>query len=231
LYARYYWYGCYPYYWYGYNPVPYQYGNDTYNYYTYNYYGSDSSGPVSGSDLGDIADYQAEQPEPATTADEYFDAGVKAFEAGDFKTAVAKFALARQLAPDDKVLIFAHSQAYFAVGDYNAAAQVLRAALAKVKPLTEGVFYPRGLYSSDDILFGQIDELSVKANQDQQDTDLQLLLGYQWLGIGELDKAAEPLENAGLDSLNGPPANALLELLEELQRARTTEAEAPQETD
>ena len=93
----------------------------------------------------------------------------------------------------------------------------LRAAVAKVNPVTEGVFYPRGLYSSDDVLLKQVDDLSETANQNKQDTDLQFLLGYQYLGLGELDKAAEPLKNASFDSLNGPPANALLQLLDKLQ--------------
>ena len=131
--------------------------------------------------------------------------------------------MARQLAPDDKVLLFAYSQAYFATGDYKSAAQVLRAAVAKVNPVDEGIFYPRGLYSSDDILLKQVEDLSVKANQNKQDTDLQFLLGYQYLGLGELDKAGEPLNNAAADSLNGPPANALLQLLDKLQAAQAEE--------
>ncbi len=225
LYVRYYWYGCYPYYWYGYNPIPYEYG-DTYNYYTYNYYGSDTTGPVTGSP----PDYSTQQPAAETTADQYFDDGVKAFEAGDYNTAIAKFALARQLAPDDKVLVFAYSQAYLAVGDYKSAAQVLRAAVAKVNPADEGIFYPRGLYASDDILLKQVEELGEKTNQNPQDTDLQFLLGYQYLGLGELDKAAGPLSNATTDSLNGPPANALLQLLDKL-RTTAAQTETPSEND
>jgi len=231
-YARYYWYSCYPYYWYGYNPIPYEYGSDTYNYYTYNYYGSDE--PVTGPTPSSLPDYSAQQPLPETSADQYFDDGVKAFEAGDYNTAVAKFALAHQLAPDDKVLVFAYSQAYFAIGDYKSAAQVLRAAVAKVNPAEEGIFYPRGLYSSDDILLKQVDDLNVKSIQNPQDTNLQLLLGYQYLGLGELDKAAVPLKNATIDSLNGPPANALLQLLDKLQATQAepqTQTPTPQESD
>ena len=213
-YLRYYWYSCYPYFWYGYNPIPYEYGGDIY-YYTYNYYGN-SAGPVT----GNVPACSAQQPAPETTADQYFDDGVKAFEAKDYNTAIAKFALARQLAPDDKVLAFAYSQAYFAIGDYKSAAQVLRAAVAKVNPVDEGIFYPRGLYSNDDILLKQVDDLSAKASQTPQDTDMQLLLGYHYLGLGELDKAAAPLKNASADSLNGPPASALLQLLDKLQTAK-----------
>lgn len=217
-YYRYYQYGCYPYQWYGYNPVPYQYGSDTYNYYTYNYYGSDAKGPLSEQELNSMRDYKAQPPQPSTSVDEYFDAGVKAFEGGDYNTAIAKFALAREQAPDDKVLVFAYSQAYLSAGDYKSSAQVLRAALAKVtNPLTEGVFYPRGLYESDDVLLKQIDVLAEKANQNKQDTDLQLLLGYQYLGLGELDRAWEPLNIAGADSMNGSSAKTLLQMLDKLQ--------------
>ena len=214
VYVRYYRYGCYPYYWYGYNPVPYQYEGDTYNYYTYNYYDSEGS-LTSTSSMGPVQPTQP--PASETSADQYFDDGVKAFAENDYRTAIAKFALASRIDPDDKVLPFAYSQAFFATQDYKAAAQVLRAALAKVDPVNEGVFYPRGLYSNDEILLKQIDELNTAANQNRNDSDIQFLLGYQWLGIGELDKAVEPLNNARHDILNGPPANALFNLLDKLQ--------------
>jgi tetratricopeptide (TPR) repeat protein len=181
-----------------------------------------------------MSSYTPQQPAPETSADQYFDEGVTAFGADDYNTAVAKFALANKTATDDKVLPFAYSQAFLATGDYKSAVQVLRAALAKVNPVTEGVFYPRGLYSSDDILLKQVDDLSVKTNQNPQDTDLQLLLGYQYLGLGELDKAAVPLKNATIDSLNGPPANALLQLLDKLQATQAepqTQTLTPQESD
>jgi hypothetical protein len=226
-YMRYYWYGCYPYSWYGYYPIPYQYG-DTYNYYTYNYYGSDN-GPVSDDKLSSLSSRKAEQPAAATLADTYFDEGVKAFEVGDFETATAKFAQASSLAPDDKVLAFAYSQGLLAFGDYKAAARVLREALTKVNPVEEGVFYPRGLYWSDEILFNQIEILGKKAQENPNDADLQLLLGYQWLGLGELDKAEAPLTSASLDSTNGTSAKTLLQLLDKLQteqtRAGTPEAD------
>lgn len=174
-----------------------------------------------------MQNYQAQPPPQQTSVDEYFDAGVKAFEDGDYNTAIAKFALAREQAPDDKVLVFAYSQAYLAAGDYKSAAQVLRAALAKVTdPLTEGVFYPRGLYTGDDALLAQIDTLAEKANQNKQDTDLQFLLGYQYLGMGELDKAEEPLAISSVDQMNGPPAKMLLQMLDKLQTEQEKQPKA-----
>ena len=230
-YMRYYWYGCYPYYWYGYNPVPYEYGGDTNNYYTYNYYNSDSSSGqmTSASSYGNEAvdqstlkqaEEQAKPPASATPADTYFDEGVKAFGNGDYGMAAGKFAAAKALSPQDKILPFAYSQALLAEGNYSEAAASLREALAKVNPESEGVFYPRGLYSDDDVLFKQIDTLSEAANQNTQDANLQLLVGYQQLGIGELEKAEAPLQQASSDQISGPAANSLLKLLDKLQAAK-----------
>jgi len=237
---RYYWYGCHPYMWYGYYPIAYEVPGNTYNYYTYNYYYDDDnivaseSGqvvdgirPVDHNTFADVreklAQQKAEEPEPETLADTYFDEGVKAFEAGDYNIAIEKFAAASELAPDDMVVPFAYSQALFATEQYCQAAEVLRAALAKVCPEKEGVFYPRGLYSSDDILFEQIEHLTKKAELFSFDADLQLLLGYQWLGIGEVDKAVEPLQRASQDFENAAAATILLDLLAKIKTNNETE--------
>jgi hypothetical protein len=47
--------------------------------------------------------------------------------------------------------------------------------------------------------------------------DLQLLLGYQLLGLGQRDKAVEHLTNACLDLENSQAATVLLNLLEKLE--------------
>jgi len=237
---RYYWYGCHPYRWYGYYPIAYEVKGDTYNYYTYNYYyddddtvASESSQvvdgikPVDHNTFADVREKLAQQkagePEPETPADKYFDEGVKAFEAGDYNIAIEKFAEATELVPDDMVLSFAYSQALFANEQYCQAAEVLRAALAKVSPEKEGVFYPRGLYSDDEILFEQIERLTKKAELYSFDADLQLLLGYQLLGIGEIDKAVEPLQRAGQDLENADAAKILLDLLEKIKADAETQ--------
>jgi len=231
---RYYWYGCHPYMWYGYYPIAREVKGDTYNYYTYNYYYDDNDivasessqvvdgiKPVDHNTFADVreklAQQKAEEPELETPADKYFDEGVKAFEAGDYNIAIEKFAEAMELAPDDMVVPFAYSQALFASGQYCQAADVLRAALAKVCPEKEGVFYPRGLYLDDDILFEQIEHLTKKAEQFSFDADLQLLLGYQLLGIGEIDKAIEPLQRASQDFENAAAATTLLDLLAKIK--------------
>ncbi len=217
-YIRYYWYGAHPYNWYGYYPVAREVGPDV-NYYTYNYYYGGTSG---GYDTSRVLDSEyfdtttrqpAPQPAEATLADTYFDEAVNAFEKGNYDLAIEKFSRAMELAPDDMILPYAYSQALFAAERYSEAAQVLRKALAKVKPEQEGVFYPRGLYPDDDVLLAQLDKLSDYVEKYSFDADLQLLLGYQLLGIGELDKALTPLRNASLDMNNQKPADVLLNLL------------------
>jgi len=238
-YVRYYWYGCHPYYWYGYYPIAREVLSDRYNYYTYNYYGVDDavvSEPSEATDYLEPVDHetfadvreklaqQAAEPDEATLADSFFEDAVKAFEAADYDKAVEKFANASKLAPDDMILPFAYSQALFAKEQYSEAAEVLRAALAKLPPEKEEVFYPRGLYPDDEALFEQIDCLAEKAKLYSFDANLQLLLGYQLLGIGEVDEALEPLLQASKDLENEKAAVILLKLLEKI-KAENTEGE------
>lgn len=215
-YRRYYWYGCHPYHWYGYYPVAREVQGPTYNYYTYNYYTDDNSTQADPAIFEQIG-AQEQGPDQVTLADVYFEEAVKAFEEGKYNTASTKFARAMELAPDDQILPFAYSQALIAVGQYTEAAQILREAIAKVPPEEDGVFYPRGLYSDEDILLGQIDRLAEQAETYSYDADLQLLLGYQLLGIGEVDRAVEPLIHAGEDLVNAKAAGMLLELAEKIK--------------
>jgi hypothetical protein len=227
-YLRYYWYGWHPYIWYGYYPVPYEiagYG-DTYNYYTYNYYTSDGSviaqseQPVDAATWAEVQqklDRQKAQPAAQTLADTRFEEGVQSFTAGNFGAAAEKFAEAMRLAPEDMILPYAYAQALFADGHYSKAAEVLRTAVQKVTPEKEGVFYPRGLYANDDVLYAQIEKLVDKADLNNNDADLQLLLGYNLLGVGETGYAREPLEQAGRDPKNAEAAGILLNLLEKME--------------
>jgi len=238
-YARYYWYGCHPYRWYGYYPIAREVVGGTYNYYTYNYYYDgtpvvgagqtiDGVGVVDHTTFADIREKMAQQAlEPAepTLADRYFEDAIGAFELDNYDRAAELFAQAMELAPDDMILPFAYCQVLFAAERYTEAAEVLRAALAKVSPEEEGVFYPRGLYSKDDVLFEQMNRLAEKAELYSFDPDLQLLLGYNLLGIGELDEAVEPLRLATLDLENAPAATVLLNLLEKMRIQDANETE------
>ncbi len=215
-YRRYYWYGCHPHHWYGYYPVAREVQGPTHNYYTYNYY-TDTSDQSADPAIFEQIGAQEQGPDQTTLADVYFEEAVKAFEAGNYQTASTKFARAMELAPDDQILPFAYSQALIAVENYPMAAQVLREALAKVRPEEEGVFYPRGLYSDEDELLDQIDQLSEKTELYGYDADLQLLLGYQLLGIGEVDRAVDPLIHAKEDLVNAKAAGVLLNLAEKIK--------------
>ncbi|MHC4746018.1 MAG: tetratricopeptide repeat protein [Planctomycetota bacterium] len=232
-YLRYHWYPSHYYGWYGYYPIAREVEGDTYNYYTYNYY---SSGAV-GTDVGgiptvdhdtfaDIREKQQQQgPDSETLADTYFDAAVKAFEEGDYATAAERFADAMELAPEDMILPFAYLQALFANEKYSDAVGVLRLALAKVSPEEEGVFYARGLYEDETVLIEQIERLSEAAEAEPYNSDLQLLLGYHQLGIGETEKARESLEKASQDAENAAAAGVLLGLVEKIAAEQTDNTE------
>ncbi|MBN2312863.1 MAG: hypothetical protein JXM79_02970 [Sedimentisphaerales bacterium] len=224
-YRRYYWYGCHPYHWYGYYPIAREVQGPIYNYYTYNYYTAASDQAADPAIFEQIG-AQEQGPDETTLADVYFEEAVKAFEAGSYQTASTKFARAMELAPDDQILPFAYSQALIAVENYPVAAQVLREALAKVRPEQEGVFYPRGLYADEDVLLDQIDRLSEKAELYGYDADLQLLLGYQLLGIGEVDRAVDPLIHAKEDLVNTQAAGVLLNLAEKIKISEVEKQDA-----
>ncbi len=242
-YTRYYWYGYHPYYWCGYYPVAREVVGDTYNYYTYNYYADDGtvySGPdpiadgIQPVDHTTFADVRAKlaqeaaEPDEPTLADAYFEEAVKAFEVGDYETAVEKFGVAMEFAPDDVVLPFAYAQALMANEQYSEAAEVLRTALENVSPEKEGVFYPRGLYPDEDVLLEQIDRLAEETDVYVYDADLQLLLGYQRLGMGEAQEALDPLRRAVQDLENATAAKVLIDLAEKITAA-DGEAENPTE--
>jgi len=220
-YTRYYWYGYHPYNWYGYYPIAREVRSPSYNYYTYNYYTDGDGGYQPAQTVNSqIFENMAEQtagPQEATLADVYFEEAVKAFEVAQYNTAVLKFAKAVELAPNDMILPFAYAQALLASEQYSNAARVLRGALEKVSPEKEGVFFPRGLYPDEESLLKQIDRLAERAAQFSFDADLQLLLGYQLLGIGQYDRAVEPLMYAGRDLENAKAAGVLLELLEKIK--------------
>jgi len=223
-YTRYYWYGCHPYSWFGYYPIAREVRSPSYNYYTYNYYTTEDGGyqPVQTVNTGifeNIADQTAE-PQEATLADVYFEEAVKAFEVAQYNTAALKFYKSIELAPNDMILPFAYAQALLASRQYSKAAEVLRGALAKVSPEKEGVFFPRGLYPNEETLLEHIDRLAERAAQFSFDADLQLLLGYQLLGIGQHDRAVEPLMNAGRDLENAKAAAVLMELLQKIKKAQ-----------
>jgi tetratricopeptide (TPR) repeat protein len=229
-YMRYYWYGYHPYLWYGYYPIAREVdvgGND---YYTYNYYYGNDGGytgynsdtpmdPVTQARLrAQLEQQRAAPPAPQTLADTRFDEGVKSFEAGEYAAAALKFGEAMRLSPQDVILPFAYTQALFADGRYDKAADMLREALKNVTPEKEGVFFPRGLYANDDALFAQVEKLVDKVDSTENDADLQLLLGYQLLGVGETGYAREQLEQASQAPKDAVAAGILLNVVEKMEK-------------
>jgi hypothetical protein len=116
------------------------------------------------------------------------------------------------------ILPFAYTQALFADGRYDKAADMLREALKNVTPEKEGVFFPRGLYANDDALFAQVEKLVDKVDSTENDADLQLLLGYQLLGVGETGYAREQLEQASRDPKAAVAAGILLNVVEKMEK-------------
>ena len=229
-YMRYYWYGYHPYTWYGYYPPDYVVSGNTYNY----YYNTEPPPDAAGQGAAKRDEKSAAQPVQESQADRNFDEAVKTFESGDYASAANKFYEAQVLAPDDVVLPFAYVQALFADSQYKLAGRVLRGALMKQSTDKEGVFYPRGLYPDENVLQQQIDQFRRTVILNKLDADSHLLLGYQLLGIGKYDEAAQYLQTAAQDSENGEAAKRLLNLLEKLKQANkkdTQEPEKPQSGD
>ncbi len=242
-YVRYYWYGWHPYTWYGYYPVPREVYTGTTNYYTYNYYTNDEGATASADVLPygidaetyekvqqRIAAQNTSEPAPQTQADVQFENGVTQFEAGQYAAAAEAFAAAMEQAPNDRILPFAYAQALFAGQQYSDAAKVLRLALQNVSPEEEGVFYPRGLYSDDEVLFKQIETLLDKTEDYASDSNLQLLLGYHLLGVGETEYARTPLELARKDIRNARAAQTLLDLLTKMEKVESDGADQAVQT-
>jgi tetratricopeptide (TPR) repeat protein len=199
---------------------------NTYNYY---YYNTAPQGEELNKAHKELEENAPAKPADETQADRDFEAAVKAFDAGDYATATARFQNALQLAPEDIVVPFAYVQALFADGQFQKAAEALREALLKSSPQEEGVFYPRGLYKDESLLHKQIEQLSEAVGKNTTDAKMRLLLGYQLLGTGKLDEAAEHLENARLNSHTNLAATLLIDVLEKNRKGRNKNTDSNQE--
>jgi hypothetical protein len=197
-------------YWPGYNNYRY------YNYRTYPYYWSitgDSSYQFSGNSNESFADVAT--PVPQDSADRCFENGVNSFTAGDYRRAADYFFLAKAYAPTDDILPFSYVQALFAGGNYLTAAQNLRVSIERQPAERQWAFYPRGLYEDDNILTMQINTLISQASSN---SDLQLLAGYQLLGVHRFDEALDYLNRAKFaDSNNRVVVDKLIYILNNLK--------------
>jgi Tfp pilus assembly protein PilF len=163
-----------------------------------------------------------QQPAAPTESDKLFDAGVTAFGAGDYAAAIAQFQRAVRLEPNDVILPFAYAQALFANTDYEQAAAVLQTALNDMSPAKPEVFFPRGLYKDDTVLTEQIKSLERAVMMNPANSTLQLLYGYQLMGIGKMDDAKVPLGVAKRDARTAGPASTLLNLIDRVKAESQT---------
>ncbi len=229
-YYRYYEYGCHPYYWYGsdvvLSPSPVVYDYTTYNYYTTPAAVTTTEAAVTTELAADAAATDA--PLPQTQADINFANAVNAFEEGRYENATELFREALLQSPEDEILPFTYTQALFATGDYALAAYVLREAMAKMPSEEPAIYFPRGLYKDDQILVNQIAQLQSAIAIEPFSTDYQLLLGYQYLGIAQWDKAVYALEQAARNPLNAGVVTKLLDIAEKMEKDVQPTVTAPQ---
>ncbi len=225
-YLRYSCYPCHPFRWYGYGLPGYSLTGDTYNYYVYNNGQRDPHELISASSpdidipappevSGEITATESIQE---TDADKCFNDGVKLFEDGQYEASAAKFKKAILLQPEDLVLPFACVQALFAAEHYVESTAQLRGALLSLPEDRNEAFFPRGLYQQEETLLGQVDKLRFKADTYTYHDDLQLLAGYQLIGTGQLETAAQTLTRISENSKNAQAAERLLGLLKEISK-------------
>lgn len=236
-YRRYYWYGCHPGYWYGSYVVQDPPVYNTYNTYNNYYTTTPTTGTVTNvydnppltqsSDVVDVID----APNDENIVDIAFANGVKVFSDGNYPEAIERFRRAVQMDPEDVILPFTYSQALFANGEYALAASVLRGAIQNIPDDELTVYYPRGLYEDEAVLTEQIQRLESAAAGEPFAADYQLLLGYQYLGLGDLQKARGPLTEAQKDSANQLAAMKLLELADRLEAEQAAGAEETTEVE
>lgn len=145
------------------------------------------------------------------------------FRAGDYPEALKRATDAVNADADNAILGFAYAQSLFANGHYDRAADALRQALRNVDMKTQGVLFGADFYPDGEVFAGKIEQLTVAAQDDPGDNDIQLLLGYELIAAGRYDAAAEALEKTRYDYVNRRAGGLLANVLSQLRR---TEKEA-----
>ena len=160
------------------------------------------------------------QPEPPdeqsqrVQLDEQLQDIADAFADCNYTEAARRAGEALNADPDNQVLPFLYSQSLFADQEYGAAASVLRQALTHVDVEEDGVYYSTGFYPDRERLEQQIQDLIETAKAEPSNADLQLVLGYQLLGVGRFEGALEALQTAERDYVNRRAATVLIDVLE-----------------
>jgi len=146
------------------------------------------------------------------------------FAAGQYDKALLLAKEAVDDEPDSTALRLLYSQTLFATEKHAYAAVVIRQALAQIERQRQDLSYPIGFYPNADALNAQIAHLAQKAKDNPDRADLQLLLGYQLLGVRKFDQAEHALQKARDDVINADAARMLIDVL---QNARQTEKTRP----
>jgi hypothetical protein len=208
---------------YYYFSLPYRYYYYPSAVYEYNYYNPDSSYYSSTDQYEPDDSYQSEkqyetqqqyEDQPPTDIDQRLDKIAQAFASEDFFNAVYYSRRAAEQFPEDVPLKFIYAQSLMADNDYHRAAQALHQALDTADIENEGVFFPFGIYPSDEALNTHIDKLKQKTQYEPSNSSYQLLLGYELLGTGESEDAKIALEKAKTNLENEKYADMLLNILE-----------------
>ncbi|MEN6386364.1 MAG: hypothetical protein ABFD79_14355 [Phycisphaerales bacterium] len=213
-YLRYYNYGTYPYFWYMTADSPYQTGSNPYPA-TGNSYSNDNPYTYKEGNANYEPFANITEPAKQTSTDQYFQKGVELFAAGNYSRASDYFYQAKGNARSDVILPFAYIQSLFAEGKYPEAARNLRDTMDRQPAGSDWAFYPRGLYLDEKVLLSQIDKLVSQAGSN---SELQLLAGYQLMGVGRYDEALDFLNKAqASDKNNQTAAGKLIFVLNNLK--------------
>ena len=160
---------------------------------------------------------KSEKQARQTRLDRNLEEITEVFAAGDYAETARRAAKALTAEPDDSVLAFVYAQSLFANATYGKAADVLRKVLGTIDVDSQGVFFPLVFYPERDVLAKQINKLAEAAKSQPSNADLQLLYGYQLLGLNSFDEAQQALQKARLDYVNSQAASLLLRVLDQMR--------------
>jgi hypothetical protein len=185
--------------------------------YEYHYYNPDGSYYSPSDEYIPDESYQSQQQyedQTAASIDNQLDKIAEAFASEDYFNAVYYSRRAIEQYPEDVPLKFVYAQSLMADNDYHRAAQALRQAIDAADIENDGIFFPFGIYPNNEILNTHIDKLKQKVRYEPSNTNYQLLLGYELLGIGKYSEASTALEKAKINLENEKYANILLNVIE-----------------
>ena len=161
----------------------------------------------------DNADTFTDPPQALDNEQMYMEYIAEPFAAGDYVQAATRAKEALRFDPESSALGFVYSQILLSNGLYSQSASVLRDAILKMIHTDQPIYYPIDFYPDIRVLHDQVDALSAMAKAQPRNTDLQLILGYQYWGLGRTDLAIPTLNNAKQEQINTQPANILINII------------------